>query len=129
MRPCLNEPQCCPAVLPENQWCTDCPSELRRMLSYAVLREVLVNSLLDVFCKLGDMPRLEVSCYFANKKRKKRKTSDRDKNKNHNLFIAEATLGKMKEYGIKGSAVTYGTIVKAIAFLQRMSLCDVVRCR
>ena len=27
--------------------------------------QVLVNSLLDVFCKLGDMPRLEVgsSCY------------------------------------------------------------------
>eukprot|EP00930_Biecheleria_cincta_P057928 TRINITY_DN4378_c0_g1_i2.p1 TRINITY_DN4378_c0_g1~~TRINITY_DN4378_c0_g1_i2.p1 ORF type:complete len:1205 (-),score=291.14 TRINITY_DN4378_c0_g1_i2:58-3672(-) len=45
--------------------------------------EVLVNSLLDVFCRMGDMPRLE------------------------------ATLTKMKEYGIKGSAVTYGTIVKA----------------
>lgn len=45
--------------------------------------EVLVNSLLDVFCKLGDMPRLE------------------------------ATLDRMREYGIRGSAVTYGTIVKA----------------
>eukprot|EP00931_Biecheleriopsis_adriatica_P062153 TRINITY_DN3742_c0_g1_i1.p1 TRINITY_DN3742_c0_g1~~TRINITY_DN3742_c0_g1_i1.p1 ORF type:complete len:1115 (-),score=245.24 TRINITY_DN3742_c0_g1_i1:97-3441(-) len=45
--------------------------------------EVLVNSLLDVFCRMGDMPRLE------------------------------ATLHRMKEYGIKGSAVTYGTIVKA----------------
>merc|ERR1719247_1891666 len=45
--------------------------------------EVLVNSLLDVFCRMGDMPRLE------------------------------ETLQKMKEYGIKGSAVTYGTIVKA----------------
>jgi pentatricopeptide repeat protein len=45
--------------------------------------EVLVNSLLDVFCRMGDMPRLE------------------------------ATLTKMREYGIKGSAVTYGTIVKA----------------
>ena len=45
--------------------------------------EVLVNSLLDVFCKLGDMPRLE------------------------------KTLELMREYGIRGSAVTYGTIVKA----------------
>lgn len=45
--------------------------------------EVLVNSLLDVFCRMGDMPRLE------------------------------ATLNKMREYGIRGSAVTYGTIVKA----------------
>lgn len=45
--------------------------------------EVLVNSLLDVFCRMGDTPRLE------------------------------ATLSKMHEYGIKGSAVTYGTIVKA----------------
>lgn len=45
--------------------------------------EVLVNSLLDVFCRMGDTPRLE------------------------------ATLAKMKEYKIKGSAVTYGTIVKA----------------
>eukprot|EP00931_Biecheleriopsis_adriatica_P062155 TRINITY_DN3742_c0_g1_i3.p1 TRINITY_DN3742_c0_g1~~TRINITY_DN3742_c0_g1_i3.p1 ORF type:complete len:1116 (-),score=252.97 TRINITY_DN3742_c0_g1_i3:59-3406(-) len=45
--------------------------------------EVLVNSVLDVFCRMGDMPRLE------------------------------ATLQRMKEYGIKGSAVTYGTIVKA----------------
>lgn len=45
--------------------------------------EVLINSLLDVFCRMGDMVRLE------------------------------ATLQKMKEYGIKGSAVTYGTIVKA----------------
>jgi len=45
--------------------------------------EVLVNSLLDVFCRMGDMTRLE------------------------------ATLQKMKEYGIRGSAVTYGTIVKA----------------
>eukprot|EP00927_Polykrikos_kofoidii_P082501 TRINITY_DN8220_c0_g1_i3.p1 TRINITY_DN8220_c0_g1~~TRINITY_DN8220_c0_g1_i3.p1 ORF type:complete len:1158 (+),score=253.94 TRINITY_DN8220_c0_g1_i3:106-3474(+) len=45
--------------------------------------EVLVNSLLDVFCRMGDMPRLE------------------------------STLQKMREYGIKGSAVTYGTIVKA----------------
>jgi len=45
--------------------------------------EVLVNSLLDVFCRLGDMPRLE------------------------------ATLQRMREYGIRGSAVTYGTIVKA----------------
>jgi pentatricopeptide repeat protein len=45
--------------------------------------EVLVNSLLDVFCRMGDMPRLE------------------------------ATLVKMREYGIRGSAVTYGTIVKA----------------
>ncbi|CAJ1444376.1 unnamed protein product, partial [Effrenium voratum] len=50
--------------------------------------EVLVNSLLDVFCKLGDMPRLE------------------------------ATLEKMREYGIKGSAVTYGTIVKAIGLVK-----------
>lgn len=45
--------------------------------------EVLVNSLLDVFCRMGDMPRLE------------------------------ATLAKMREYGIRGSAVTYGTVVKA----------------
>ncbi|CAK0910749.1 unnamed protein product, partial [Prorocentrum cordatum] len=45
--------------------------------------EVLVNSLLDVFCRMNDMPRLE------------------------------ATLTKMKEYNIRGSAVTYGTIVKA----------------
>eukprot|EP00929_Paragymnodinium_shiwhaense_P117023 TRINITY_DN8711_c0_g1_i1.p1 TRINITY_DN8711_c0_g1~~TRINITY_DN8711_c0_g1_i1.p1 ORF type:complete len:1132 (-),score=283.26 TRINITY_DN8711_c0_g1_i1:255-3650(-) len=45
--------------------------------------EVLVNSLLDVFCRMGDMPRLE------------------------------ATLRKMREYNIRGSAVTYGTIVKA----------------
>jgi len=45
--------------------------------------EVLVNSLLDVFCRMSDMPRLE------------------------------ATLVKMREYGIRGSAVTYGTIVKA----------------
>jgi len=45
--------------------------------------EVLVNSLLDVFCRMGDMPRLE------------------------------ATLQKMKQYNIRGSAVTYGTIVKA----------------
>merc|ERR1719181_383209 len=45
--------------------------------------EVLVNSLLDVFCRMGDMPRLE------------------------------ATLQKMREHGISGSAVTYGTIVKA----------------
>jgi len=45
--------------------------------------EVLVNSLLDVFCGMGDLPRLE------------------------------ATLHKMREYGIRGSAVTYGTIVKA----------------
>ncbi|CAK0804913.1 unnamed protein product [Prorocentrum cordatum] len=45
--------------------------------------EVLVNSLLDVFCRMNDMNRLE------------------------------ATLTKMREYGIRGSAVTYGTIVKA----------------
>lgn len=45
--------------------------------------EVLVNSLLDVFCRMSDMPRLE------------------------------ATLQKMRAYGIRGSAVTYGTIVKA----------------
>eukprot|EP00405_Crypthecodinium_cohnii_P022103 CAMPEP_0206484484 /NCGR_PEP_ID=MMETSP0324_2-20121206/40004_1 /ASSEMBLY_ACC=CAM_ASM_000836 /TAXON_ID=2866 /ORGANISM="Crypthecodinium cohnii, Strain Seligo" /LENGTH=1133 /DNA_ID=CAMNT_0053962645 /DNA_START=10 /DNA_END=3411 /DNA_ORIENTATION=+ len=45
--------------------------------------EVLVNSLLDVFCRMNDMPRFE------------------------------ATLQKMREYGIRGSAVTYGTIVKA----------------
>jgi len=45
--------------------------------------EVLINSLLDVFCRMGDMPRLE------------------------------ATLQRMREYGIRGSAVTYGTIVKA----------------
>mmetsp|Transcript_143622 Transcript_143622/g.459502 ORF Transcript_143622/g.459502 Transcript_143622/m.459502 type:complete len:1178 (-) Transcript_143622:282-3815(-) len=45
--------------------------------------EVLVNSLLDVFCRMNDMQRLE------------------------------ATLLRMREYGIRGSAVTYGTIVKA----------------
>jgi pentatricopeptide repeat protein len=45
--------------------------------------EVLVNSVLDVFCRLGDTPRLE------------------------------ATLKKMHEYNISGSAVTYGTILKA----------------
>jgi len=45
--------------------------------------EVLVNSLLDVFSRTGDLPRLE------------------------------ATLRRMREQGIRGSAVTYGTIVKA----------------
>jgi len=45
--------------------------------------EVLVNSLLDVFCRMSDVPRLET------------------------------TLTRMRALGIKGSAVTYGTIVKA----------------
>jgi len=45
--------------------------------------EVLVNSLLDVFSRTGDLPRLEV------------------------------TLQRMREQGIRGSAATYGTIIKA----------------
>lgn len=45
--------------------------------------EVLINSLLDVCCRMNDLSRME------------------------------ATLDRMRRYGIRGSAVTYGTMVKA----------------
>ena len=66
--------------------------------------QVLVNSLLDVFCKLGDMSRLEAP--GLNEGAPGTQTARQE------------TLALMKRYGIKGSAVTYGTIVKAVRVRQ-----------
>ena len=74
--------------------------------------QVLVNSLLDVFCKLGDMSRLEAGPGPGPPGASTKAPQERSES------ARQETLALMKRYGIKGSAVTYGTIVKAVRVRQ-----------